>query len=349
MSEEQLEVEVPNEIEEQKPVETQISEEKPSKKTLREDIQDQVRAAKDREADPETKPARKTKNPLELPKQERSIPSTQSSQPEEKPLNAPISLKGEEKAKWSELPKWAQETIIRRESEAEKKITAMDEERHFGKKIKEVVTPYTPLFAMSNTTPEQGIREMLNYAQILQTGTPQSKGLLLHQLAQRWGADMRFTPEAATQPQNQLSVLQQELQRTKEELARLPQTLKQQQSEAEIKTIIENFANDPKNIHYEKVKPAMAALLQGGIAQDMQDAYDKACFADPDIRSSILADQQKASEEKRKSELKAKADAARKAASSVTGSPGIKMSPNSNPKASLREELVANYRRATEH
>ena len=87
----------------------------------------------------------------------------------------------------------------------------------------------------------------------------------------------------------------------------------------------------------------MAALLKDGLAKDLQDAYDQAVYARPDIRSTLLEQQLAEKEAKRVADAKAKADAARKASGSVTGSPGATAPSKSNvPERSLREELVAN-------
>jgi hypothetical protein len=59
----------------------------------------------------------------------------------------------------------------------------------------------------------------------------------------------------------------------------------------------------------------MAALLRGGQASDLAEAYDMAVNAKPDIRRRIQADQRKAEEDKRTADARSKADQARRAAS----------------------------------
>lgn len=331
----------------------------PIKKSLREEISENLRVAKERQENPDDKTVsqksnKESKNPLGMVDKEGRLQSAVSAgdnkDPSVKPIDAPISWKAEMKAKWAALPPDIQGEITRREKEMEKKISEVDGERHFGRTLKEVINPYTPLFAMSNATPESGIKEMLGYAQILQMGNPQQKGQLLWQLAQRWNADMKFTPQVATNPQNQIVLLQNELHKTQGELARLPQTLKQQQESDNIKNIIDAFAADPKNVHYDKVKPVMAALLSGGNAKDMQDAYEKACYADSEIRPLLLKAQQDAAEKDRIAKQKDKAASARNAGSSVKGSGGLNGHVQVNqPKRTLREELQANFRAATAH
>lgn len=260
---------------------------------------------------------------------------------------APDSLPGDIKSEWSKLDPKIQSALVKREADIHKGLTTMDEERSFAKEMQKTILPYMPLINMSQSTPAKAVTELLNYAQILQTGTPQSKGQLLHQLAQRWGADMRMTPQAAQQPQNQISAVQQELQRLRDQVAKQPELIKQQQETAQLKAVIDAFSADPKNSHYERVKPVMAALLSSGQAKDMQDAYDKACYADPDIRSTLLAEKQKADEAKRIADIKAKSVTARNASVSVKGSSSLNGAALPQVKRSLREELQHNLRAVT--
>jgi hypothetical protein len=115
-----------------------------------------------------------------------------------------------------------------------------------------------------------------------------------------------------------------------------------QQYEAESTALareIADFANDPKNPrpHFESVRKVMAGLMSSGAAETMQEAYDKAVYADPTIRQSILADQQKASEEKRKADEAERVRAAKKAAGvNVRSSPG-----QSNGQRTMEDDMRA--------
>ncbi len=321
------------------------------KKTVREDIKDVIKDIKTREATKESSDIED--KILEKPKTGAEVDKLKAEKPikESKPvIVAPNELPADIKADWEKLSAKVQTALIKREEDLHKKLTTMDEERNFAREMQKTILPYMPLINSSGSTPSKAVTEMFNYAHILQTGSPQSKGQLLWQLAQRWNADMRATPQAMAQPQNQLMTLQQELQQTKQQLAALPDTLKQQQESAKLQSVIESFAADPKNSYYERVKPAMAALLSSGIAKDMPDAYDRACNADPEIRSVLMAEKHKADEAKRLADIKAKSVTARNAAVSVKGSPGLNNSDiPQKPKGSLREELKAQYRAATSH
>jgi len=95
--------------------------------------------------------------------------------------------------------------------------------------------------------------------------------------------------------------------------------LQEQMESANIKTEVDAFASNPKNNFLEQVKPLMASLLSSGQAKDLQEAYDKACWSDPTIRTSLLAAQNTELDAKRKAEVRAK----KQASVSINGSPDL--------------------------
>lgn len=260
-----------------------------------------------------------------------------------KVTNAPNSWTPVAKAKWAELPADIQAEVSRREAEVEKGFTKLDEERSAGKSFKEIVSPYMPMIQAEGGTPITAIKELLNTAYLLRTATPQAKGQMLMQLAQQFGADFSQVSQDQTHVDPQLRAIQSELAQLKNERQR-DLTLREQQEQATIQSQITAFASDPKHIHFESVKPHMAALLKEGLAKDMDDAYEQAVYARPDIRSTVLQSQQAELEAKRVADAKAKADAARKASGSITGSPGATAPSNSNtPERTLREDIEAAF------
>jgi septal ring-binding cell division protein DamX len=67
----------------------------------------------------------------------------------------------------------------------------------------------------------------------------------------------------------------------------------------------------------------MAGLMNSGAAETMQEAYDRAVYADPTIRQAILAEEATKAEAKRKEEEAKRVQAAKKAAGvNVKSSPG---------------------------
>lgn len=258
----------------------------------------------------------------------------------EKIPDAPRSWTAEEKAKWAEATPEVRKAILRREQEVEQGFTKLDEDRNFGKSLKEIVQPYMQIINAEGGTPATAIQSLLNTAYILRTAPIAQKTALFHQLAQQYGVDLSKPNNTSTvQPNHLMAQTQQEIAQLKQQIAQQPEVFRQQQENLAIKSQIDAFAADPKNVHYEKLKPVMASLLQAGQAKDMQDAYDKASWADPEIRSANLTAETQAKETQRIADIKAKADKSRNAAVSVRGAPSINPVPNGKSTGSIADDL----------
>lgn len=265
----------------------------------------------------EDKPEVKVKDEVEI-----ETPILEAKEPLIAP---PVSFSAQAKAKWAETPKEIQQELAKREQDFHKELTKHDEERNFGRTVEKIVTPYMAQIKAEGATAPQAIENLLNMAHVLRVGSPQQKSDLLLRTAQTFGVDLRQAlqvqqtqPQLPPQVQNALQEVQSIRQQMEQEKA-----LKKQQEDSEIQSAISAFSADPKNVHFETVKAHMAALLKGGIAKDLQDAYEQAVYANPHTRPALLEQQQSASNEKRVAEQKARAEAARKAGSSIRGAPGI--------------------------
>lgn len=283
----------------------------------------------------------KKRETLHLPKKA-NAQGQPAEQPQGQAVKPPDSWTAEAKAQFGALPAVIQKEVLRREHEMHQGMTRQDEERSFGKKIKEIVTPYMPTITAEGSTPEQAVAALLNMAHIMRFGTPQQKQQLLFDTARLYNVPLSALP--AAQPANpEVETLKQRLDRIEQE--RQAQELqRRQQEDFSLQTEIEAFASAPGHEHYEAVKPTMASFLASGQAQTLQEAYDKAIWASPDIRSTLLAQE----EAKRLATQKLKTDAARRASVSVTGAPGPIQGINgaADPNRSLRDELRANLRAA---
>lgn len=261
---------------------------------------------------------------------------------------APQSWSAAEKAHWDKIPPEVQAVIARREEEAHRGITTLGQDAALGKKLKDVINPYLPMIRAEGGDEAGAVRDLLQTAYILRTAAPEQKIGVFRHLAGQFGVDLAVAAQGVPQVSPELQSLRQELAQLKGHLTSTEQQ-QHQQIQGQAQAMIEAFAADPKNEFYEQVKPLMAHLLVAGQAKDMQEAYDMACHANPDVRSTILTRQQAESEAKRAAEAKAKADAKRKAAGSISGSPAGTVSTTiaANQDLPLREELRQAWRAAT--
>lgn len=261
---------------------------------------------------------------------------------------APQSWSAAERAHWEKIPPEVQAVIARREEEAHRGITTLGQDAALGKKLKDVINPYLPMIRAEGGDEAGAVRDLLQTAYILRTGNPQQKAEVMRHVAGLYGVDLSVAAQGAPQVNPELQSLRQELAQLRGYLGNAEQQ-QHQQVQGQAQAIIETFAADPKNEFYEQVKPLMAHLLVAGQAKDMQEAYDMACHANPDVRSTILTRQQADAEAKRAADAKAKADAKRKAAGSISGSPAgtVSTTTTANQNLSLRDELRQAMRAAT--
>jgi hypothetical protein len=259
----------------------------------------------------------KTKTIKDITKDVSQVTGKETVLPE---IKTPQSFQGANAPAWKDLPRNMQEFLAKREEDYHRELTKQDEERTFGRSIKELASPYLPLIQAEGGDVTKAFQNFLNHAYILRTKSPQEKGLLILKLAQEFGADLRGAAQQGNvQVSPQLQQLQQEVQDLKKQREQ-EIALKKQQEDTALKSQVDAFSADPTHIYFETVKAEMAALLRGGIAKDLQDAYDRAVHANPQTRSALLSQQKE--EEKQVADKKAKAEAAKRAGSSLRGGPG---------------------------
>lgn len=255
-------------------------------------------------------------------------------QPEKPKYKAPKSWETDAtlRADYDKLPDHIKQALDKREKEVEHGFTRLDEERNFGKQLKEVITPYMPIITAEGGNPVAAVQSLLNTAYQLRTAPQAQKAQLIQQIAQQYGVDLGHLPQTeAIDPA--YKALMDKINGLESTITQ-QSTLQQQQEHYKIQSEIQAFAANPANTYFEQVKAAMAPLLGSGQARDLQEAYDKACWATPEIRTILIAAQEKELFEKRKQEIAKK----KQASVSVTGSPGHKANAGKSTKT-LEEEL----------
>ena len=172
---------------------------------------------------------------------------------------------------------------------------------------------------------------------VLRNSAPEQKLMYLQQLAGQYGIDLSGIAGGQV-PQTyamQYAPILNEINNIRGEI----NGWKQQQESAQNAAMLNEinaFAN--KAEHFEEARPTMISLLQGGLAESLEEAYDKAIRLDPELFERIQQAQQAQAEAKKSAELNRAAKAARAAAVSVRSStPGI----NTAPKAQDRRTLLA--------
>ena len=279
----------------------------------------------------------------ETPKEQEATPATATAP--KKSISPPEGWTAPMKQKWATLPEDVQAEIARREADVHKMMTSPDGELNLGRRVKETIAPYMAIIKAEGGEPVSAIGDLLNTAYLLRTADPVRKAQLVQHVIQQYGVDMSLLGQQQQQAQaDPLQSIQQELAALKQQAnpAYIQKQLQEQMENAKVQSEVQAFASDPANVHYQKVKPVMASLLANGAAKDLKEAYEAACYADPEIRSMLEAEKAAKEQAKRNEEIAAK----KKAAASITGSPSVYIPNSGNPDRTLRDEIAANLRAA---
>jgi hypothetical protein len=122
------------------------------------------------------------------------------------------------------------------------------------------------------------------------------------------------------------------------------QQVQAQQAQAEVQSSIQQFAADPSNKFFENVRPQMAQLMQTGTASTLKEAYDAACWMNPEIRNLLI--KQQSTGQAQVAKQAAAATQARQATKSITGSPSPGASSAKAAHPDIEDELRAAFRAA---
>lgn len=292
----------------------------------------------------------------------------------------PIGWKPEEKAQWHTLPQWAREAISSREAGIQKLVSQRDGDAGLGKEIRSVIAPYMAQIQAEGGTPQSVVSELLKTSYILRSGSQQAKIAAMQGIARQFGIDLRTVVGApASQPapagsgnaqtvmvngqpmqipqsnDPAVNALIQHFQALQQRISEADHAAQeeQQRQQLEIQRTVEqdiaafrDAADEQGNLkhpYFEQVKGHMAALFRSGATSSMADAYDQACWARPEIRQALQAQERAAAEAARRAEEQQRVGSALRKSVSIVGAPGIAV-PNAAPaqNRSLREEIEAN-------
>jgi hypothetical protein len=276
-------------------------------------------------------------------------PEAAATEAPKEPIPAPAAWTAPAKAKWAAIDPAVQAEIAKRETDMVLGMQKQGDQLKRFERMDEAIAPHRNYLAMNGLDEASYVRSLVAADEQLRGPNPLGA---LAQIAGMYNIDLRQIggPAQAVQPGQQPAPQAQPdpmLQQALKEIAELKQSQAQQQStaqqteQAQTQAQIDAFAKD--HLYFENVRPQMAALLRAGTAT-MDEAYDMACWARPDIRPLLLKEQADKQAAALRAEASAKASEARQASGSVTGSPAPGASPaRVGPSPSIRESLERQF------
>ena len=240
---------------------------------------------------------------------------------------------------WQKADPKMQEYAWQREEQMRAGVEPLLAKAQFADTMQEAIEPYLPTIQGMGLTPEKAVSALMQADYTLRTAPAQQKMQLFAQLAQSYGINlgaMGANPQAA--PQNSVDPLvwqlQNELNNVRGEVMGWKQQQEMQQNQ-QLLGEINQFSL--KADHFEEARPTMIQLLQSGMAETLEQAYDKAIRLNPDLFEQVSKAQQAEQAAKQAKEYNRAAKAARAAAVSVRSATP---SANTAPKAANRRALL---------
>jgi hypothetical protein len=237
------------------------------------------------------------KAPATLPPKGQGVPGGAPAAPPAPELKAPQAWKPAARETWAALPPAVKAEVTRIENDTKAALREAAQARAFNQEFHRAVSPYMATIQSEGSNPAQFIGGLLQTAQALRTAPPAHKAQLVANIVRQFGVPIEALDSALAggpQPQGQQGGQQQgEFRdpRFDEFLGSLEQAKQQRQQ-----TIAQQAAADidefQKSAEFlPDVKEHMSVLLHAAAqrrqSMTLQQAYDKACWADEEIRGIL--------------------------------------------------------------
>jgi hypothetical protein len=219
----------------------------------------------------------------------------------------PQALSAHLKGKWSDLPEEVKNEFIRLEHASAKGVQTLKADAQAGRSLMAEIRPYEGLIQSAGGTPETVVRNLLQTAAILRTGTTQQKQGAVLSIMQEYGIQLNGQAPAQVDP------YMQEIQELRKQLEQQQQS-RTQQEESVVLNTIESFLGEtddkgnPKyplddNLEVELVDEIASVRRKNPSKTDRQvleQAYENVSWKVPEIRQTLIARQAAEAEAKRK-------------------------------------------------
>lgn len=271
-------------------------------------------------------------------KASKSQPKAESASEVDPPVwkRPPASWKKDYHEPWNTVDDKIKEYVWQREEQMKKGIEPLMSKAQFADTMNQALEPYMNTIRGLGLTPDKAVSALMQADYTLRTAPPDQKLQYLYQLASQYGIDLNQNGVAPQAQPNTYAPILNEINTLKGEI----EGWKQQQEAVQNQTLlneINGFAT--KAEFFEEARPTMIQLLQSGLAQTLEEAYDKAIRLDPELHGQIEQARQAEVAAQKSAQLNRAAKAARAAAVSVRSStPGTHTAPKAQDRRSLLSE-----------
>ena len=270
----------------------------------------------------------------------RTQPEPDLEPPAEPPVweRPPASWKKDYHEAWTTADPKLKEYAWKREEEMKAGVQPLLSKAQFADQMQQAIEPYMQNIRGLGIEAPQAVKALMEADNVLRHGSPQQKQQYFAQLAQQYGINMGDVQMQPTDPN--FFAIQNELAQVRGEVLNWKQAQETAQNQALLQEI-NQFQT--KAEYFEEARPTMIQLLNSGVAQDLQDAYEKAIRLDNDLFTKHQQASQGAADAAKREASNRAAKAARAAAVSVKSStPGAATSTKAQDRRSLLMEQFDN-------
>jgi len=205
------------------------------------------------------------------------------------PERAPSSWTPKAREGWANLPIEIRQEITRREENATMGARKLQEQYA---PVKQFVENFDPIFrelGSIGVDPQRHVASVMNTERVLRTAELPQKFDALLGIADQYGIPLRdIINQSVGQKVLQTPSQMQVPEEIRRELGEIRQW-RDQQEQAIVNNEVSNFGQQQE--FFNDVRYAMADLIERGVCQDLNQAYEIATWAHPEIRS-VLIDRQ---------------------------------------------------------
>jgi hypothetical protein len=288
---------------------------------------------------PESVKAAETPKPIEEP-QPPPAPAPEPQNASQRDVNRPPSTwKPTARAEWEKLPPSVRAEIHRRESDFMAGQHQLLPDAKLGSDMRKAIEPYRMMIEAEGGTPDRAVSDLLRTAALFRVGSQEQKLAAIGRLVQQFGIDISPMFQQAQQGQPQPQPQQQyqdprvdqlfAMQRQQEQERQQQEYQRQQRENGEREAVAAQFMNEvtadgkPARPYLGDVIDQMAALVPVIRAENaslthgqmLQEAYDRATWANPEIRALLQTEHQAKLDAQRRAANQTQVADARRAAS----------------------------------
>lgn len=255
-------------------------------------------------------------------------------------IDYPSSWREQDRQHWDSTPEDVRKIIAAREANWAKESQQYKQAHENWSKYNPLIQRYDGLFRDEGVSPDQGIANMLQLAHNLRYGDEATKAKILESLQGFYGKKQEAAREYMDPEVGQVrSELEQRLNEVTQALQAQQQQFRGYVEEG-TRREIETFAKNPEHKHFNRLATTMGKMINSGLANDMDQAYDMSLKLHPDLIEKAQIEQsrnQQQSDIKKSQSRQALQDASVNVRGNGRAPAGTK------PQASLRKTLESAY------